>query len=69
MRAHHNTTKVQPLSLHDLLQMREQVKTRLERESGVTDAAWLQEVYQRCNDAIVHARIEQNVSGLRAGVS
>ena len=64
-----NTTKVQPLSLHDLLEMREQLATRLEREAGMTDAAWLQEVYQRCNDAIVHASIEQSVSGIPAGVS
>jgi hypothetical protein len=58
--------KVQPLTLDSLLEMRKKLKTRLKARLDLTDADWLQDLYQRCNDSIVRARIDQSISRLRS---
>jgi hypothetical protein len=58
--------KVQPLTLDSLLEMRRKLKSRMKAKLELSDADWLQELYQRCNDSIARARIDQSVSHLRS---
>jgi hypothetical protein len=63
--------KVQPLTLNDLLKMRDELETRIDtmRIDGVVSAAPLEDLYERCKTAIRYARIDQGVSELSAGAS
>jgi hypothetical protein len=63
-----HTNKEQPLTLDSLLEMRRKLKARLRVKRGVSvmDADWLQELYQRCNDAIARALIDQSINLLHS---
>ena len=69
MPMYNNRKKVQPLSLNDLLRMRTDLERRLEemRDRGVTDTGPLEDLYRRCDSTIARAKIDRNVSGVRAG--
>jgi hypothetical protein len=63
--------KVQPMTLNDLMKMREELETRINtmRVDGVASAAPLEELYERCKTAIRYAQIDQGVAelGVTAG--
>ena len=67
MRAH--TTKVQPLTLDNLLEMRKQLAQRLNamRAEDVTQTEPLERLYERCDAAIHHAQVDQRISSMRSG--
>ena len=61
-------TKVQPLSLDSLLELSKQLKTRLRamRMEGVEQTGPLQELHERCIDAIGQTQIDQRVSTMHS---
>lgn len=61
------TKKVQPLTLSNLLEMRHQLERRLNamRADGVKRTGPLQDLYERCKDAIHQAQAEKRISDAR----
>ena len=61
------TNKVQPLTLNSLLEMRMQLEKRLNamRANGVNRTGPLQDLYERCKDAIHQAQAGKRITSAR----
>ena len=62
MQAH--STKVQPLTLDNLLEMRRHLAQRLNsmHAEGIAQTAPLQDLYDHCEEAIHHAQVENRIT-------
>ena len=67
MRAH--TTKVQPLTLDNLLVMRRHLAQQLNamHAANISQTEPLQDLFERCDSAIHHAQVNQRISSMRSG--
>jgi len=61
------TTKAQPLTLDDLLGMRRHLAQRINAmcAAGVARTEPLQDLFDRCEEAILNARVEKRIATAR----